>query len=196
MSIKIYTSDLTWRSKEYQLNVIYSTLHREGFVGEAKTYEGGGDLEIMLRPTSRKGKHEIVVSSLSVIARYETDFKSILKRIWRTGSTLRGIEEICFLFPGCVSMSSAVDQWKKARRTGAAKQGGIKSAGKRKANSAAAIAQIAARWPLPSKEWPTKALLKEAGVSLNTAKSVLGKRPIAQYNYQAKMKRKAKREGK
>lgn len=31
----------------------------------------------------------------------------------------------------------------------------------------------------------------EAGISLNTAKAHLGKRPIAQYNYQAKLKRKA-----
>jgi len=47
------------------------------------------------------------------------------------------------------------------------------------------------RWIISPKKYPTADLLKEAGVSLNTAKAYLGKRPIAQYNYQAKMKRKA-----
>jgi len=60
-----------------------------------------------------------------------------------------------------------------------------------KLNSRRAAAKIADRWPLSSEEWPTRTLLKEADISLNTAKAHLGKRPIAQYNYQAKMKRKA-----
>ena len=49
---------------------------------------------------------------------------------------------------------------------------------------------------MPSKEWPTRVLLEEADISLNTAKAHLGKRPIAQYNYQAAQKRKERRNAK
>lgn len=67
---------------------------------------------------------------------------------------------------------------------------GQKSADLQKARSKKCADKIADRWPMPSKEWRTEDLLNEAGISLNTAKAHLGKRPIAQYNYQAKKKRK------
>ena len=40
----------------------------------------------------------------------------------------------------------------------------------------------------------TNELLERANISLNTAKKHLGRRPIEQANYQAKLKRKAKRD--
>jgi hypothetical protein len=67
------------------------------------------------------------------------------------------------------------------------------SADNKKAKAAEGIAKIKDRWPLPSKEWPTDVLLDEADVSFNTAKAHLGPRPIAQYNYQAAQKRKARK---
>ena len=69
------------------------------------------------------------------------------------------------------------------------------SAEKKKATSKAAVSKIADRWPKASDEFPTQTLLTEAGVSLNTAKRYLGKRPIAQYKYQVKLKRKARKNG-
>jgi hypothetical protein len=83
----------------------------------------------------------------------------------------------------------AIELWTSARKFGAAKVGGRISADKRKAESAVGIAKIKDRWPRPSEEWPTSVLLKEAGISLNTAKAALGRRPIEQANYQAKLKR-------
>lgn len=56
----------------------------------------------------------------------------------------------------------------------------------------AGVEKIRDRWPLPSQEWPTRVLIEEAGCSLNTVKAVLGRRPIAQANYQAAQKRKEK----
>ena len=69
--------------------------------------------------------------------------------------------------------------------------GGYISAEKRKTVSKIAAKAIKERWRLPSNEWPTKVLLKEVDISLNTAKKLLGNRPLAQANYRAAMKRKA-----
>jgi len=69
--------------------------------------------------------------------------------------------------------------------------GARKAAEIRLKDSKKAIDKIKDRWPLPSKEWPTKLLLAEADRSLNTVKSRLGSRIIAQANHRAKMKRKA-----
>lgn len=74
-------------------------------------------------------------------------------------------------------------------------EGAIASASKKKLFSKRACRKIKDRWPLPNKIWPTYMLLKEAGISLNTVKATLGPRPIAQYNYQAKLKRKARKLG-
>ena len=71
--------------------------------------------------------------------------------------------------------------------------GGKISAAKRKKISKTSCAKIADRWVLSNKDWPTHVLLKEADLSYNTAIKFLGKRPIAQWNYLAKMKRKARK---
>jgi hypothetical protein len=91
-------------------------------------------------------------------------------------------------------LGDVVLAWREARLNGAAKVGARISADKKIATTKEAVWKIKDRWPLPSDEWPTRVLLKEAGLSLNTVKAHLGKRPIAQYNYQAKLKRKQRRE--
>jgi len=53
------------------------------------------------------------------------------------------------------------------------------AAKKRLDASRKAIKLIANEWPLPSKEYPTAALLARCGLSLNTVKAELGPRPIA-----------------
>ena len=86
--------------------------------------------------------------------------------------------------------------WKDARRSGAAKIGAKISADQKKAATKEAIEKIRDRWVLPSKQWPTKVLLEEAGRDFKTVKSVLGVRSIAQYNYEAAKKLKERRDAK
>jgi hypothetical protein len=179
---KLYTSDLTWRTEKQQdwtMRMIPSgTIYRNGQRDE------------MLRPSQRKDPFKIHVASTAVLSDNEKDFRKFMQEAWKRKATIIDVEEVKELPPGTY-LVKAVEQWKEARKNGVAKVGGQISAKLRKEKSAEAIAKIKDRWPLPSKEWPTKVLLKEAGVSLNTVKSLLGKRPIAQYNYQAKLKRKA-----
>lgn len=78
----------------------------------------------------------------------------------------------------------------------AAQKAGQASGKKAKEISKRGIDRIKDRWPLPSAEWRTADLLEEADLSLNTVKSILGARPIAQYNYQAAQKRKERRNAK
>lgn len=93
-----------------------------------------------------------------------------------------------------IYMNRTVDPIKCA----AAQVGGKISAALRRKESLAGAEKIKDRWGLPSKIWPTKVLLKEANFSYNTAITIpgLGPRPIAQYNYQAKLKRKERRDAK
>lgn len=184
MAPKVFRSTLTWRSLDYQDSVLAPVVPNWPNV---PIYTGEEDLTSLLRPTKRKSEDDLYMASLAVLAKNEEDFRerfgALVKRFrvmavedkteWRRGGL------------------AAVASWRLARKKDAGSHGGKISADKKKSQSKAAIESIRDRWPLPSKEWPTKALLKEAGVSLNTVKSVLGKRPIAQYNYQAKQKRAA-----
>ena len=73
----------------------------------------------------------------------------------------------------------------------AAQKAGNAYGKKAKARTKAAVDLIKDRWKQPSDIWPTKILLEEAHISLNSVKSVLGSRKIAQINYRAVQKRKA-----
>jgi len=148
------------------------------------------DLPSLLRKTRRTEKLVIHVMSLAVIADKEKDFRSFMKSAYDMGASIKTSEDEGAVWP-TRGMDVAVSAWRMARKEGSGKAGGRISADRKKAKVKEAADKIKDKWPLPSKEWPTKALLEEAGVSLNAIKSVLGKRPIAQYNYQAKLKRKA-----
>lgn len=179
MACKIYTSDITWRTQQQQLDAISSKYD------DAKVYHGENELVNMLRPTQRREDLTIVVASLAVLAKTEVAFRNFLKLARSRNCWIISCEEDYLVRYG--------KYYSAARKHSAAKAGARNSADKKKARSAISIARIKDRWPLSSKEWPTKTLLDEAGVSLNTAKSILGKRPIAQYNHQAKEKRKARK---
>ena len=192
MAYKAFISDLTWRNKTHQVLNISA---RCQIPPDELTIYAPEDLSALLRPTKRHENDIIAVSSLAVLADNEKEFVRILKLIRKKKMHI-GDCEANVNYRWSLPVSHIVEQWKLARKQGAAKIGGKMSADKKKDNSALAVAKIKDRWPLPSKEWPTKALLKEAGISLNTAKAHLGKRPIAQYNYQAKLKRKAAKDAK
>lgn len=158
-------------------------------------YRAPEDIGQMLRPTTRKEIDRIHVMSLGVIAEKEKDFRSFLALMSKRKAVLVETDSASEIHVCPGNYTKLVKDWKEARKNGVAKIGGRISADNRKKESAEAAAKIKDRWPMPSKIWPTRVLLKEAGKSLNTIKSILGPRPIAQYNYQAKLKRKAKKAG-
>ena len=183
MTDKALISDLTWRTIESQMAAF----------PDMPTFVVPYDLPSLLRPTTRKAPVNIHVVSLGVMAQTEKGFLELLTSIRKIKAHIIEAETATDYWPDC-PIKNVVNAWKVARRDGSAKIGAKRSAEVKKAKSAEAVAKIKDRWPLPSKEWSTAVLLKEAGVSLNTAKSLLGKRPIAQYNYQAAQKRKTQRQ--
>lgn len=181
MANKALISEYTWRSIEMQ---------RAAFP-DMKIYVLPQDLSQLMRPTTRQEADHIHVMSLGVIADNEKDFREFLEMMAKRKAWLRTADDEIgfdfevkpFLFPKLTKL------WKAARRAGIQKIGGRISAQKRMDESKAGADKIKDRWGTPSKTWPTRVLLKEADMSYNTAIKFLGKRPIAQYNYQAKLKR-------
>lgn len=148
----------------------------------------------MLRPTGRKNEIVIYVASLAVLAWSEDDLREVMAAIKARRAMLVSAEDgECFT----ENVEDAVARWRaastKSRLEGAAKRGGAVSAKVRGDRVSAGVEKIKDRWPLPSSEWSTAALLAEAGVSRNGANARLGGREKAQARYQAAIKRKLKR---
>lgn len=183
MTDKAVISSLTYRSLESQ----------KAALAGMPTFTIPDELAILFRKTTRKTINRLHVVSLGVIADTEKKCREFLALAKKGNAEIVSLEDgRTFSVNG--NCDNIVKWWKDARRSGSAKIGAKLSAENKKAKSAEGIAKIKDRWPLPSSEWTTAALLKEAGVSLNTAKSHLGRRPIAQYNYQAKIKRAKRRQ--
>ena len=180
MTEKALVSELTWRTLERQ---------REEMLG-LPVFVVPDDLPQLFRPTTRKEPDCFHVASLGILADNEKDFRDFLAKAKKRKAELFSRED-SKLYVVNGNCETLVRLWRVARRNGAAKIGANISADRKKAATKEAVAKIADRWPMSSDEWPTKLLLAEADISLNTAKAHLGKRPIAQYNYQAKLKRKA-----
>ena len=178
MTDKALISALTWRSLEMQ---------RKAFA-DLPCFVAPDDLPQLLRPTTRKEADRIHVLSLGVIADKEKDFREFLALAKKRKVEIVSREDNqTFQVNG--NCENLVKWWKDARRTGAAKIGANIGAEQKKAATKEAIDKIKDRWPLPSKEWSTAALLAEADLSFNTVKSRLGSRIIAQANHRAKVKR-------
>jgi hypothetical protein len=186
MSAKIYKRLNVSRSIPYQDRLL---LEKFPYIDGAPEYFDD-EMAELVRESRRSSKDDIYTASVALVADSEEEANEAVRQFNAKGLVLHcAEEEQSWKTP--IPRVPFIIAWKDARKRGAAKRGAEMSADKKKANSALAVAKIKDRWPLPSKEWPTKALLKEADISLNTAKAHLGKRPIAQYNYQAKLKRKA-----
>lgn len=182
MPDKALISNLTYRSLESQREALSGIPF---FILPDETNQ-------LFRPTNRKATDRLHVVSLAIIAKDERTFRDFLSKAKERKCEIVSKEDgRTFKLNG--NTETLVKWWKDARRSGSAKIGGRISADKKKATTKEAVAKIEGRWPLSSKEWPTNVLLAEAGISLNTAKAHLGKRPIAQYNYQAAQKRKERR---
>lgn len=182
MAAKVFKSTLSWRTLENQDSVLAPIV--PGWP-DVPVYTDD-DFEELVRPTRRKTVDDLYMASLAVLAKEEAAFKKRMRILIERFHIHAVEDETSWLGK---SGNAAVVAWRTARKKDAGSHGGKISADKKKMETKAAIDLIRDRWPMPSNKWPTKALLKEADISLNTAKAHLGKRPIAQYNYQAKLKR-------
>lgn len=178
---KALISDLTWRTLDMQRSAFPNMHH----------YIAPDEIQHLLRVTTRKNYYRIHVVSLAVISDNEKDFREFISLAKERKCTIVSLEENEeFNVNG--NCEKLILRWKEARRLGASKAGGSISAANREKDSKAKCSIIKDRWPLSNKEWRTPELLQEVDISYNTAIKYLGKRPIVQYNYQAKMKRKAR----
>ena len=149
------------------------------------------DLPQLFRPTTRKVEDRYHVDSLAILAKKEDDFREFLAEAKKRKAQIISREDNkTFAVNG--NCENIVKWWKDARRSGVAKIGARMSADRKKSISAEGVAKIKDKWPLPSKEYPTAQLLAVAELSLNTVKSILGPRPIAQHNYRMKHARQIK----
>lgn len=189
MTIKVYVNpDAKWWTEQRQMDALAPIV--PGWP-EVVIYD---NIEDVLRPTTRKGEMIVFVASLAVIAGTSAKFLEVFRMFPKEGSIISA-ETGARYFSGYRQILKAWNAANyKSRIEGAARRGGLATAAKAMVRTKAGIDRIRDRWKLPSKEWATEVLLKEAGVSLNTVKAVLGSRIIAQHNHRAAQKRKAKRE--
>ena len=181
MTDKAVISEYTYRTLKEQRDAL----------GDMPVFVLPDDLSQLFRKTTRKTDDCLHVQSLGVLAETEVSFREFLSLAKKSKVKIASNEdEQIFVVNG--NCEHLVKWWKDARRNGAAKIGARMSADRKKAVSAEGVAKIKDRWPLPTKEHPTMALLEEAGLSLNTVKSLLGPRPIAQYNHRVKNGRQIK----
>jgi hypothetical protein len=143
----------------------------------------------MLRTTTRGGSETIHVASLAVLAWGEDDMRAVLAAMAARGAVLVSSEG--YQGDPLIAWHAAR---KRSRLEGAALKGSAVSAERRRAASMASARLIEDRWPLSSTTHPTKVLLAECGLSLNTVKAHLGPRPIAQYKHRLKQARRARAE--
>lgn len=147
-----------------------------------------------LRPTKRPARDEVIrVASPDVLAWSEEDIQAVLAAVAARGARLVAAEGS----PVEDNPAAWVAAWsaarKRSRLEGAQLRGAAVSAARRSAVALAGVNRIKARWPLPSKQHSTAALILEAGVSLNTAVKHLGRRPLAQHTRAIAEKAKATR---
>ena len=176
---KALISELSWRSLGEQRRAFPDMPH----------YMAPDEIGVVLRQSTRNEQLKLHVLSLAIIADNEKAFRDFI-------TLARKINAVLCLEDGLMLSCNApikhlVGKWREARREGAAKVGGRISADRKEASTKTAIELIREDWPKPSSEFSTQELKDRCDLSLNTIKKHLGSRPIAQYNYQAKLKRKA-----
>lgn len=155
-------------------------------------YVAPNDIQEILRPKTRKETIWIHALSPAIIADNEKDVRSFVTLLNKRKAIVKFKEDDCiWSFDGDVK--SYIEHWRKARKNGVATIGGRISAEKRKADSKTGVEKIRDRWGMPSRTWPTRVLLDEADLSLNTVKAHLGSRIVAQHNYQGAQKRKERK---
>ena len=191
MGDKIFKSTWTWRKLDDQEAALKDAVL--DFAAAPRFIDD--ERESLLRPTRRAESDRIHVASISCFAKDEDDLREALTLLDKRKAFLHCEEENYIRHPGA-PIANTVKLFKQSRINGSAMIGGRRSAESRKAKVKAGCDKIKDRWPLPSGTWPTRILLAEADCSLNSAKSILGNRPIAQRNFRAEQKRKERRDAK
>lgn len=186
MTSRIFKSTWTWRTLAYQDKVLSNAVPDYENVPVYVDEEG---LHSLFRPTTRKSIDTIYIASVGLLGSEEECVENIAREFMKRGWRLIAVEEKIDWKK--FTVRELLDVWKYARINGAAMNGARISSENKKARTKAAVDLIKERWKQPSNLWPTQILLEEAGISLNSVKSVLGSRKIAQINYQAVQKRKA-----
>lgn len=158
-------SDLTWRSLEMQKKVFPDMPH----------FIAPDEIKTMLRPSRRAKTLKIHVLSLAIIADNEKDLAEVVALIYGKNATLKCKETGKEYNRSGKNSCQIGEDWRTARRTGAAKRGGQAKAKKDERMFWEGFNKIADRWHLPAKgENASPVLLKEADISRNTVRAYLG----------------------
>jgi hypothetical protein len=155
----------------------------------------------LLRGTWRPENVEgIVVVSLACLAWEQVDFLQCVAAATTRGATIVALDTGRRIAPGATpaEIADAAQEFarRRAAKGGMGRPGYLVSAEKRSAEAKAAAMRIKDRWELPTKDYPTDALLAEADICRNTANFYLGNRPEAQRlhrNHMAQAARNRKR---
>lgn len=197
MATKVFKSTTSARTIQYQDSLLATAV--PGWP-DVSTYLDD-ERNNMFRPSQRQTKDELYVASAALLGETETEAVAIFGAARLRGAVIHCVEEGITLDKK-TKLPEFKRIWKSARRAGAAMRGARISDETKKAKTAERFAIIADRWPLPSKDWPAKVLLKESGIrSINTVnnlhlkvdkdgKLITKTREDFQAEYQARLKRK------
>jgi hypothetical protein len=157
------------------------------------------DRATAFRVTTRSTRQTLHVAALPCIAWNAADFQgNVLPGLRASKQDLTAVDTGFTVRPS--GNEDALAEFQARRKLGSQEAsrlvGAVVSANNRKMKALEACEKIKDRWEQPTKLYPTVKLLKEARVSLNTAKKHLDPRPRAQRIYQAEQKRAAKRAAK
>ena len=149
----------------------------------------------LLQATSRTRGRDVYVASPAVLAWTPQDMLESLAALAARGDTVHLLDAGLVLTPtsGAAELHQVVVAFGRAREpTRVGRSGAEVSGARRAAASLAAVEKVRARWPLPSSEHPTAALIAEAGIARGTIEKLLGKRPEVQRRHAAAVKRRKK----
>ena len=168
------------------------TIYRDILDARTRQAHQPGDLvnrAAMLRPTGRQREGEtIYVASLVVLAWGKDDFAEVLTLAARRGAAIWSVDNPCPQ-PSPVAFAEA----KREASRKQARENGTKAAAERRAAAAEAKAMpYKTRWR--DKAERTEDLLREMGLSRNTASKYLGRRELVLKRVEAQLKRKARDE--
>lgn len=138
----------------------------------------------LLRPTGRNSAVTVVVATAGLLAWSTADFLTVLEAITARGAALRLLKEDLLIEPDAgvpgVARATAAFERSKLRPDGGGPGVGGKISGERREAAAKAKCEVVrSLWESPRSEITDAAVAQEAGVSLATIKTHLGKRQDA-----------------
>jgi len=164
MTDKALISGYTWRPIAMQKAAFPDMQH----------YVAPDELELLLRPSTRKIELNVHVLSYAVIAENRRGLEDFVSLCKARKATVHSKESGTSWRPN-QSSASLIDAWASARKTGAAKAGGDAMRANAEKKFWIGFEKIKDRWHLPSEGANiSKLLLAEADTSRNTVKDYLG----------------------